>query len=48
MADNTELKKFKDQMEIKLILLIGACRMPKVTKRQIEESLERFIQENLK
>lgn len=38
-------KELKTQVVVKLTLLVGACRMPSVKKKQIEESLERFIKE---
>lgn len=30
---------------VRLTLLIGACRMPRITKRQIEQSLQAYIDE---
>jgi hypothetical protein len=35
----------KESVIVKLTLLVGACRVPKITKKQIEKSLENAIQE---
>ncbi|MBX3017962.1 MAG: hypothetical protein KF767_08740 [Bdellovibrionaceae bacterium] len=47
--ENAELKKraedLQTQVTVKLTMLIGACRIPSIKKKQIEESLERFIED---
>lgn len=35
----------KESVIIKLTMLIGACRMPRITKKQIEQSIEAYIKE---
>lgn len=40
-----EAEKLREQVIIKLTMLIGACRSPKIRKSEIEESIERFIKE---
>ena len=41
--EQTEVEKLRTQVIVKLTLLIGACRVPSVKKKQIEQSLEEFI-----
>ena len=45
MKTETELEKLKTQVIVKLTMLIGACRVKSISKKQIEQSLERFIEE---
>jgi len=35
----------KEGVIVKLTLLVGACRMPRITKKQIEKALEDYIRE---
>ena len=35
----------KEAVIVKLTLLVGACRMPRITKKQIEKSLQDYINE---
>ena len=35
----------KESVIVKLTLLAGACRMPRINKKQIEKSLEDYIKE---
>lgn len=41
----TEPTVSRDAVVCKLMMLIGACRQPRITKRQIEQSLEQYIKE---
>lgn len=42
---NDELRDFKNEVIVRLTLLIGACHKPRATKKQIAESLERAIKD---
>jgi len=35
----------REAVIVKLTLLVGACRTPRITKKQIEKSLEDYIEE---
>jgi len=35
----------RDSVIVRLTLLTGACRQPRISKKQIEDSLQRYIKE---
>jgi Fe-S cluster biogenesis protein NfuA len=35
----------REAVIVKLIMLIGACQTPSITKRQIAQSIEQYIKE---
>jgi len=37
------VKEIKTSVEIKLLFLIGCCRMKNISKKQIETSIEQYI-----
>lgn len=41
----TKSDALKTQVIVKLTMLIGACRVSRITKKDIEKSLEQFIKE---
>lgn len=44
MAEKDErVKEIKTSVEIKLLFLIGCCRMKNISKKQIEASIEQYI-----
>lgn len=41
----SEYEALKQQVIVKLTMLIGACRISTIKKKDIEQSIERFIKE---
>jgi hypothetical protein len=41
----TDADRLRDFVTVKLTLLVGAARMPRVSKKQIEQALEKAIRE---
>jgi hypothetical protein len=43
--NTTKATVHRTSVIVRLTLLVGACRSPNISKRKIEESLERYIKE---